>query len=239
MPQPSLRRAAAYALQGALCTLVPVPFLDDLLMRRTRRRLVQEAARRHAVALGPGEVAVLSQTRDRSFWGCLGFTASLIVRLPLKLLRRLFRTILFFLAVRDATTAATRLFHESVLLELGLSTWPGAISGEVAASPARQLRSAMDRTWIEVDPRPIRQTVRGTLRGSWSLVRGAARTLGRTARATIGRRREHSEPSAESALPAPLLDRLAVALSHEGAYLSDLTARFRSHWPGTEAPGSP
>lgn len=240
MPQPSLRRAAAYALQGALCTLVPIPFLDDLLMRRTRRRLVREVARHHAVALHGNEVATLSQTRAQSFWGCVGFAASLVVRFPLKLLRRLFRTLLFFLAVRDATSAATRLFHESILLELGLEAWPGESPVEISAqttgpaAPAQRLRAAIDRTWTEVDPRPIRQTVRATLRGSWSLVRSAARGFARTARATVGRARRESEVDVERALPSPLLDRLATELSHEGPYLSDLARRFRRHWP---APG--
>lgn len=249
--RPSLRRAAAYSLQGALCTLVPIPFLDDLLMRQTRRRLVRDAAARHQVTLRREEVAVLSQTRDRSFWGCVGFTASLLVRIPLRFLRRLLRTILFFLAARDATAAATRLFHESVLLDLALEAWPEVAASSSAAagdSAVLRLRAAMDRTWLEVDPRPIRQAVRTTLAGSWSLLRSTARALGRQTRRLARKAPEEAEVAAgvdmENIVPAPLLDRLAVALSHEGAYLQGLAERFRRHWPaartdsGGGSPGS-
>jgi hypothetical protein len=203
---------------------------------------VAETARRHAVALRREEVATLSQTREPSLWGCIGFAVSLLVRLPLELLRRFFRTVLFFLAVRDATSAATRLFHESVLLELGLEAWPGAPAAampnreDTGARPAERLREAIDRTWSEVDPRPIRQTVRTTLRGGWSRLRDAARTLARKVRGAS--RKSELGIETESALPGPLLDRLAVALSHEGAYLSDLKARFLRHWPGPPEPAT-
>lgn len=233
---PSLKRAARFALGGAVCALVPIPLLDDLLLARTRRRLVREVAKSCSVSLTRDQVYILAESPRKGFWGCgAGVLFSIFVRLPLKLLRRILRTVLFFLAARDASAKATKMFHESYLLELGIGELrKESRGGPITEDRAVLLRTAISATWNEIDPSPIRQTVSKVLQSSLSGLRGAGRSL---ARATRRRGRSEEPPMTESASgeeTKPILDRLIRALSVEDEYVAELGRVFQSKWSATD-----
>jgi hypothetical protein len=101
----------------------------------------------------------------------------------------------------------------------------------------RAVRWAIEATCREVDPRPLNQIVRRTLRGSRQLLREAAGLLGRTLRrerrgaersagAAEPSGREAAALAAEERLLSGVLDRLAAALWHQEGYRLHLEQRL-------------
>ena len=57
---PWFRAVVWDSLLGGLCPLLPIPFLDDLILARMRRRMVEHLATRWQIALTPPQLALLS-----------------------------------------------------------------------------------------------------------------------------------------------------------------------------------
>jgi hypothetical protein len=205
--------------------LVPIPFLDDHMVRVSRRRMVREMALDQGVALDDAALRVLSGTARRGNWGCLlGAALAMTFKVVAKLLRRVVRSLLFWLAIKDASDAASRTFHEGFLLHAGLTETPGAPLAATELNVA-QLRLDLEAVCREVDTRPVQKAVKGALRGSWRLLRAGARRLARRERRAKGA--EHGEVL-EQEIPGELVDRISSTLSAQRGYLLDLEARFRS-----------
>jgi hypothetical protein len=191
---PWLRRLAFWSTASALAAVVPVPFLDDHLVRVTRRSMVRELARERGLVLHESEVVWLAGARRRFDWGCaIALAVALTVKTAYLLVRRFFRSIFFWLAIKDASSAASFTFHEGFLLrqaladlEAGASPTPREAPPTVREAPQTtpraevlRLRAVVERVVAEVDPRPLRQAFRGALRGSSWLLRATARRLRR------------------------------------------------------------
>lgn len=94
------------ALSG-LCSLVPIPFLDDILIRRVRKGMIRKVLWRHGKE---ADSAVLRGFYERESRGCMATVFGLLFTLVKKTLRKFFRTIFFFLAVRAAALVMTETF---------------------------------------------------------------------------------------------------------------------------------
>ncbi len=213
-----LTRLVYHSLSSAACAIVPIPLLDDHLVNLTRRRMTREIAADQGRELQRGELLQLSGTEGRALsWGCfVGLAFSLTFKIVVKLIRRIFRTLLFWLLIKDAADAASRTFHEGFLVRAALSRQVG---GNTAV-----LRAHVDGALRRADTGSLTHLFRGVLAGSKRLILGVARGASRL----VGLRREKDDGeerldrSLEDAIPASLVERMTHAISAESIYLKRL-----------------
>lgn len=219
-----LHRVVFHSLSSAMCAVVPVPFLDDHLVKLTRRRMTRELAATRGIELPADELAVLSGTEPKSWgWGCfLGLIVSLAFKVVIKILRRVFRTILFWLLVKDAADAASRTFHEGYLLDgLLRRSKPGA---GAAAPGARAMRTQLEAVLDQIDTGALTGGFRMALRGTRSAMSSGARRLSHL----VGLRREADdgeqrlEDEMSETIPTSWVERTTAMLQREGDYLHRL-----------------
>jgi len=90
------------ALLAGLCALVPVPLLDDLLLQRAHRHLVASLLARGGHATPVDAVRPIYDDGRGCLVGACLFVLWLPVKLGVALLKKLLKTVLFVLAIRDA-----------------------------------------------------------------------------------------------------------------------------------------
>lgn len=251
-----LRRLVSYGLVSGLCNLIPVPLLDDWARDLLRKRQAMELAERHGVQLSGAEGKALGcGHHPPSAEGCVrGCLLSVLIQ-PIQLLFRVVfkktvRKILFFLIVKDVIDTFSRTFNEGYLLRHALALGalpslpeavsPAAAPGEGSApEPARgpsprilSLRATIEETLGEVDTQPIRGVARGTLQGSWRVLRRAGRAMSKQLRRLWRRDQpderkiyERLEHEGEEGLGG-LINEMTASLAGQEAYLEDLETRL-------------
>lgn len=211
------RRLLFHAVSSALYALLPVPLLDDSLIRRTRRKMVRELATARGLQLSNDQLLVLSGTVPRSGWGCLfALLVSIPIKIVYKLIRRVFRTIFIWLAINDAVNAASATFHDGYLLRAGLAQAP-----DDPARATQIVRRATNAVLEEVDPRPFQKVFKSVFRTSRGSLRAAARHL-------RGNSSEVTPPpeQVEEEVPPEVVDRLEHDLEQQRTYLQELEHRI-------------
>lgn len=232
-PEETPRSRRLLVVEAALAgigAIIPIPFVDDLVVRSVKRRMVRRLARLHGLELPPVRVQQLSGTVPERGLGCLWrATVGFLVKLVVKILRRIFRTLLFWLTVKDATDAFSRTFHEGWLVESALRA-----SGPDVVERAPAVRTALEAVLREIDTRPFERAVKGAFRQSGGLLRRAAAALTRRARtepedatATAG-----ADEEWEAVVPGSLVERLLSALPGQQAYLERLERSFQQALAG-------
>lgn len=223
---PWFRRVTFYSLLAGLCPLIPVPFLDDRVLAAVRRSLVRTLARERGVALTPVQLEYLAGTY-RVARGCWQQAGGAAYAVTVKLVGKIFRKVVVFLAVKDGVDTASRAFHEGYLLHLLFDPAEPGTEAPADDLAAWRARWALEGAVAEVDPRPVNQAIKRAFRGSRGLLREGARVLARSAPSRRGARRPGELPEAEEErLLGGLRDRLAAELWEERGYLEALEARF-------------
>ncbi len=224
-------RIVFHSICSAACAIVPVPFLDEHLIKLTRRRMAREFAAARELELSAADVAALSGTESKPLgWGCFGALAlGLAFKVAVKILRRFFRTILFWLLVKDAADAASRTFHEGYLIDRALDRpVPGPGAAQPAASPEpsamARLRVPVERVLANVNTKGLTHAFRGVLGGSRTLLVSVARTLSRLTglRAEADDGEQTLERQLADSIPASLVERVARQVLQQGDYLRHL-----------------
>ncbi len=220
---PAFRQAAFYGVMGGLCPLIPVPFLDDWVLTRVRRRMVWDLAGRQGVDLSEEQVETLAGAGEgRRFPGCFATVGWVLRKVVLKLLLKVFRKLVYVLAMREGLHVATDVFHEGFLL---LVAFQRRDAGEL---DALRVRAAVRETLTELDLKPIRRTMRRTTRGSRDLLIKGAGVMTHLFR----RRRESRTDEAletEERLLGGLVDRLAASLWGDRRHFAAARAIFLRH----------
>ena len=259
------RSLVTYSLLSAIAAAIPIPFVDDHLLRRTRRRLARDSAAQAGVELHEIEIDHLSGTGPSTLSSCLmGCIVGQSFKIVVKLVRRVFRSVLIFLTVKDSVDAFSKTFHEGFLLHRALPTLGRQLTARqdlatdrrpdqpaastAAATPGappmaattrdRQLipeiltlRRAIESTCLEVDTRPLENTIKAIFRQSRKVLRTTARIFARDAR-----RAEKLDPAAEPdanegrKLAPELIDLLTSSLRGKKDYLVQIDRDFRSRW---------
>jgi len=239
---PWFRAVVWDSLLGALCLLLPIPLVDDMLLARMRRRMVERVAARWQVTLSPAQLALLAGGGRRSL-------GRFLLKAAIYPVKELLRKVLYFLAIKDAVDTFSLLFHQGYLLHAALSR--GALGNGRAADGASGRGGPVDDAWVAAtaaavhgalaatDTRPLQRLLVGVLRNSRQLLRATVRWLasrlgGRrdaapavTALADEGATRQQlGSPEAEQ-----LLDRLLLALWGERGYLERLDAELGRRLP--------
>jgi len=225
---PWFRAVVWDSLLGGLCPLLPIPFLDDVVLARMRRRMVEHLTKRWQVTLTPAQLALLSG-------GGRGMSAGrLLAKAAIYPFKEMLRKVLYFLAIKDAVDTFSLLFHQGYLVHAllahgALGRGGPADDGRVAVAAA-----AVHGTLAATDTRPLRRLLVGVLRNSRDLVRGTVRWLaarlrrGRDAAPLVEAIAEEgaSRPELGSPDAEQLLDRLLRALWGERGYLERLDAEL-------------
>jgi uncharacterized protein (DUF697 family) len=246
-PVPWFQRVTFYSVMAGLCPLIPVPFLDDRVLDAVKSRMTTVLARERGVALTERQRDYLSGTYSVPK-GCLARAGGLAFTLTVKLVGKIFRKLLIFLAIKEATDVASRTFHEGYLLHLLFDpatppAWPapGRTGTEEREADAWHARWAIERAVAETDPRPVNQAMKRAFRGSRGLMKESARVLGKAVRSGARGRSVSGEETAaameaeESERLAGVVQPLADELWIERGYLDGLESRFR-HWHPDRSP---
>lgn len=239
------RQLTFHAVLAGLCPLVPVPFLDDWLLARVRRFLVNDLDRSLDLGLEQEVRTILAGGGDGwRFPGCAAGCTWVLQKVVLRLLIKLSRKVLYFLAIREGLHAATQVFHEGYLLAHALGPVEQRRPAVVAnsADAARQLRRVVLTTIDTMDLTPVRDTLRRTFKGSRRLLLRASRVLAKPFLSRRRRRRMRDQATArataegvrrqEEALLGSLVDRLAHALWGNRHYLTRLEEHFEAQRTG-------
>lgn len=136
-------KIAHYALMAGLCSLVPIPFLDDWLERKATRHMFATLATDAGVTLDEATLDVLTEDRSSLLLGCLGT----MVIWPIK---KLFRTVLYFLTVKDVIDGVAAASLRASMLHAALLHLPDR---------ARAVRDVMDATLGRWQYSPVSRTV--------------------------------------------------------------------------------
>jgi hypothetical protein len=209
-------RLARYALLCALCPILP-PLVDDLALAWLQRRFVRGLALEAGVALQDSQVAALTREGKRSFLGCL--VGGLLY--PIK---KIFKKVFFFLAIKEAVDVGSLVFHRGHLLQLAARE---GLLAQAAQDPARleALRAAMDT-------RPFNRALGSVLEQSRArLFEIAGRVGGQVSKAqeagpqAVEQALQDAEGRENDALQ-PLVGALQAQVQDQG-YFARLEAEFR------------
>lgn len=231
-----LRLVAVYSLIAGACPLIPVPILDDWILDRVRRRLVQRLALSREIRL-PSASLIRLADREVSDWsadGCVKGCLRQAVVTPIRfvyrqIVRKLFRKILFVLAIKDAVDEFSVTFHHAWLLRHAFENGPPLDGFEAA----RRLRADVDEVRRGLDPRPLESAVRSAFRHSRRLLRRAARWLRLLARKVRRRGPETTDldwvdvaAAQAEAEAGGLVDELIAGLVRQRDYLGAIEQRL-------------
>ncbi|MCB9745925.1 MAG: hypothetical protein H6740_25345 [Alphaproteobacteria bacterium] len=125
-------KIANYALATAFTPLIPLPFVDEWARAHARRRLYASLGQDHGVTLEAQHLNLLAQGAGCSPLGCL-------VTLFVWPIKKLFKTILIFLLVKECVDIATETLHRGEMIKMAV---------EQGLLPERlgEVKDAMERT---------------------------------------------------------------------------------------------
>jgi hypothetical protein len=226
--QPSFDwRVYADATCAGLALLIPLPFVDLVFEGIFRRRIPQSIARARGRLMTQSVRRALGRAVEPpgTLRGCL----SMLAKALLYIVRRIWRKIIYVLAVKDAVTSLTRYWHRASLIDHMVRAGhlePGADTGLAADVFARVLQ--------EIDPSPLRETARQTVANVHHVVRllAGARRLGAAAvTRELGRILGSHWETAEASLAA-------TAERYNRAYRAELQLRAAEALAGGAASGT-
>lgn len=151
-------------LMTGICSMVPVPFLDDLLITKTRKGLVHRILRDHSLKIPVSELETYYAGFSR---GCLIRTVGLVFTVIRKVLRKILRTVFFFLAIRRATLEMTETFLLGRTLDRCIQS--GLLDGD---SLDRQNVEAMRTAFESANRRSDLRMFAGAMRSAWVSIAG-------------------------------------------------------------------
>lgn len=204
---PAFRQVTFYGVVSGLCPLIPVPFLDDWVLHRVRERMVRDLAGRQGADLSEEEVATLAGAGEGfRFPGCFATLGWVLRKVVLKLIKKIFRKVIYILAVREGLHVATDTFHEGFLLLEAFRR-----RGSEGDFDALRVRAAVRETLAELDLQPTRRTIRRAATGSRDLLLQGATALTDFLR---GRRESRVDEAIETEeeILGGFVDRLAASL---------------------------
>lgn len=142
-------RVAHLALLAGLAALVPIPLLDGWLARRAHRAIYAHVGSSRGRALDDSTLDALSNDRSSLVAGCL----SLVLLWPLK---KLFRTVFYFLTIKDVIDWAAEASVRAAMVHAALPHLPHdaeRVRGTMEATLGRWHLSPLTRTVMR-GPRP-------------------------------------------------------------------------------------
>ena len=159
------RRILTHSVLTALALLIPVPFVDDMVVDYFRRRLVRRLGEERGVPISEEDVRTLADDPSK---GCLPGCLGGVFLYPIK---KIFRQIFFFLEWKRATDLVSTVYHRGVLLDWAME------QGRLGPKSAAEVRSAIDAVLAETPVGPVEVAVRGVFSQSKSALKGGVAIL--------------------------------------------------------------
>ena len=158
----------ADATLAGLAILIPIPLLDVLFEWLFKRRMPQTIAKRNGRILSPETVRQLNRS-NVSCLGCLLWPLELVWLL----LKRTYRTILYFLTIKDATDNLSYYWHRAYLLDLIMQRGDldGVEESALAAEALHQVLNNLTTSPLTQLAQQVVANVRHILRTSWRWLR--------------------------------------------------------------------
>lgn len=103
----------ADATLAGLSVLIPIPMLDLLFETIFKRRMLRSIAKRNGRILSQPVLRIMRKDYSSIFSGCLLWP----VYLGLELLKRVFRTVLYFLTIKASSDQLSLQWHRAFLLD--------------------------------------------------------------------------------------------------------------------------
>lgn len=128
-----------------LAMLIPLPLVDEYVVRRLTRRMFAEQARERGVEVPDEALHLLTEDRSSLVSGCL-------VALVVWPLKKLFRTVLYFLTVKDVLDAATVAAHRATMFGI-------ALDAGVLPAHASEVRALMDTVLARYRTSPVSRSL--------------------------------------------------------------------------------
>ena len=192
----------ADATFAGLSVLIPIPLLDVAFELFFRRRMPGVIARRNGRTLDKETIQELNRLPPGCLQTCLGWPILIL----LTFLKRLYRTILYFLSIKDATDNLSLYWHRAFLLDYmvrsGYVDDPATVP--IAAEALRQL---LDDTPTS----PFTQLAQEVVAGAHHIFATLRRVI---------RRGEEDEVVAKAK------ERMATIWSSYDEYLAEVAVRY-------------
>ena len=192
----------ADATFAGLSVLIPIPLLDVAFEHFFRRRMPGVIARRNGRTLDKETIQELNRLPPGCLQTCLGWPILIL----LTFLKRLYRTILYFLSIKDATDNLSLYWHRAFLLDYmvrsGYVDDPATVP--IAAEALRQL---LDDTPTS----PFTQLAQEVVAGAHHIFATLRRVI---------RRGEEDEVVAKAK------ERMATIWSSYDEYLAEVAVRY-------------
>ncbi len=224
----STRIVATHAALAGLCPLIPVPFVDDLAIRRIVRRMYRSLFAAHGYTIPEGGADLLrtaptNRVRD---------AAMAVAMFPVK---KVVRKLVYVLAVKDCAEVASSVFHDGWLLAHVLED-ARTNDDPSPEDPAflRRVREATLETYQDIDPAPLRRALTSSFLGAKVGVRQGLQSL----RNLLRDREDTAEKPPSPDGVRDLAFRVSAATRSEWQYMDALEQSFRRHL-GAPAPPRP
>ncbi|MGE0490642.1 MAG: hypothetical protein AB7S38_15665 [Vulcanimicrobiota bacterium] len=178
-----------YAVLAGATPLIPVPFLDDIVLARVERAMVSAIFGSHGHTLNDQELEVLVKEPPS---GCLVlgcFTKAILW--PIK---KIVRKLLFVLEIKRATDIASFTLTRGFLLDAALrNNW---WTPDGSAAKAEQLGQSVMEVARQAETSPMAGAVRATFQGMRKTLAEVGSLFGRL----LGARKQPDEPAIAQAL---------------------------------------
>ena len=195
------RDILVHAVLGGLTPLIPLPFVDDWVLKHMQVRMVRAIAGCHAETLDDGAATALGTQsgRDESL------VLSALKKLAFFPVKKIFRTALFALIIKDLVEVTSRTYHVGYLIDHAIE------NGWHRSSPAEALRAAVDEVCRQADTSPVRRVFGTVFDESRALLGGAVDGLRAWASRVVGGGDAHA-PEEHPREVDDLVDRLQRAI---------------------------
>lgn len=156
------------ATLAGLAILIPIPLLDLLFEWIFKRRMPQAIAKRNGRTLSPETIRQLNHS-NVNWLGCLLWPVELVWLL----LKRTYRTILYFLTVKEATDKLSYYWHRAYLLDLMMERddLNGREESALAAEALQQVLDSLTTSPLTQLAQQVVANVRHIFRSSWRWLR--------------------------------------------------------------------
>lgn len=205
---------ASYSAMAGLCPLIPIPFLDDFIIDRFHRRMLQKLTRPHDVYLAVKDAKYLTSKPSNLLSGAV----KSLVLWPIK---KLVRKVVYVLAIKSCADVATAVFHEGWLFARALERGyvePAAL-GRGDKEVLEKLRDAINKSVDEVDPDATQQV----MNSAFGVGREVIDSLGTALKGVLGDDED------------TLDDKMDAAEEQVGPLTERIIEELRAHWELSDA----
>ncbi|HYN22671.1 MAG TPA: hypothetical protein VE078_17055 [Thermoanaerobaculia bacterium] len=222
---PRFQRLTFYSVLAGLCPLLPVAFLDDWIVVKVQRGMIEELGKSRDLGLSDAEVRLLSGEGEARIWPGLAKGSGMALRSGLRtVLRKIFKTAFYLLLIRDGVHQAVETFVQGYLFLHAAGLPQGLRSAGRTEERVRAVRTAVVETLREEDVKPIHRAMTRAFRRSFDLLLEGAKLLVRLRSAE--RASEGEALRQEERLLSGFVDRLAASLWGNEKYFEGLEKSF-------------